>query len=176
MVKRIYLLIGIILLTGCDTRLRELTMKKTLYLGDELRIDGYYYSNPILYEYTNETPIRVAVFYRDGFCFHTWGEPANQDTLGYIEREVLLNEAYIAKLKKEPTQIGVFRIIYPNIELETWEGRSCPFSYFGKIINDTTFIINKKVNNNMGKSFSENLTYQFQQFSQKPDSTNSFVK
>ena len=71
MVKKIYLLIGIILLTGCDTRLRELTMKKTPYFGDELRIDGYYYSDALHDQYASKDNINVAVFYRDGFCIYT---------------------------------------------------------------------------------------------------------
>ena len=163
---------GIILLTGCDTKLLELTMKKAPYFGDELRIDGYYHSSPDEYD----GHIRVAVFYRDGFCFHVWKVPDNQDTLSHIENEILLNDTYIAKLKREPTQIGVFRIMYPDIEIETWEFRTDPISRFGKIVNDTTFIINKSVNNRIGKSHPENLTYRFQQFSPKPDSTNVYVK
>ena len=173
MVKSIYLLMGIILLTGCDTRLHELTMRKTPYYGNELRIDGYYYSN--MDEYNNS--ISVAVFYRDGFCINTHVDsPVNQDTLGYIENEILLNNTYIAKMKREPFHIGVFQIMYPDIQFEIWEFRSWPFTYSGNIVNDTTFIINKRMDNRAGKSYSENLTYRFKQFSQKPDSTNNFVK
>jgi len=40
MVKRTYLLVGIILLTSCMGKLRHLTMPKTSYWGDELRVDG----------------------------------------------------------------------------------------------------------------------------------------
>jgi hypothetical protein len=61
-------------------------MKKTPYLGDELRVDGYYYSNP---RYANV--IGIAVFYKDGFCIHSWGKVTSQDTLSYIENEILLN-------------------------------------------------------------------------------------
>jgi len=163
---------GILLLTGCDTKLRYLTMTKTPYFGDELRIDGYYYSTPDPYD----GQIGIAIFYRDGFFMHPWGKPTHQDTLGYIENEILLNNAYIAKLKSDPDHIGVFQIMDPDIQFEIWQFRNETVSRFGKIVNDTTFIINKGVSNRTGKAFSENLTYRFQQFSQKPDSTNNFVK
>jgi hypothetical protein len=177
MVKKIYLLIGIIvLLTGCSRKLQDLIMKKTPYTGNELRIDGYYYSSPRYDQYTNETSINVAVFYKDGFCIYTNGRPPNLDTLGYIENDILLNTAFIAKLKNAPGNIGVFQIMNPNIVIEAWGDRTATGSYYGEIINDTTFIINKAVNNGTGKSRSENLTYRFVQFSPKPDSTNNYVR
>ena len=179
MVKKIYfLLIGIILLTSCY-KLIDLTMKKTPYFGEELRIDGYYYSNPFYDKYADITTMRVAVFYSDGFCIDTQVElPKNQDTLTYIENEVLLNEVYLAKMKREPLYIGVFQIMYPDIQFESWQFRSWTVSSFGVIVNDTTFIINKHWTNFRSyKTLSEYpVTYRFQQFSPKPDSTNYFVK
>ena len=77
---------------------------------------------------------------------------------------------------KDPCNIGVFQIMYPDIQFEAWGFRSDPWTYFGEIVNDTTFITNKRRSNNTGKTYPENLTYRFQQFSQKPDSTNNFVK
>jgi hypothetical protein len=178
-VKKICLLMGIILLTSCDTRLRDLAMKKTPYLGYELRIDGYYYSNPLYNQYADVTNMRVAVFYKDGFCINTLVElPKNQDTLSYIENEILLNDAQIAKMKKDPFHIGVFQIMYPDIQFEIWEYRSWTFTHFGKIVNDTAFIINKQVYHyrNTNQTYTENLTYKFKQFSPKPDSTNVWIK
>jgi hypothetical protein len=152
-------------------------MNKTPYLGNELRIDGYYYSNIAWYDkYTDRTYIGISIFYRDGFCIHTWGEPVNQDTLKCIENEILLNDSYIDKIKKEPSHIGTFQIMYPNIEFEVWEFRTDPFSHYGTILNDTTFIINKRVNNRIKETYTENLIYKFVPFSPKPDSTNVFVK
>lgn len=174
MVKKILLIIAVLLFGSCDTSLQYLTMFKTPYTGDDLRIDGYYYSSPI-----NENYIRVAVFYRDGFCFHTSINPKNQDTLNCIENEILLNDAFISKLKNAPAHIGVFRIGNSLIEFEAWEYRSWTYTYFGKIINDTTFIINKRVYRSSSKSnitYDENTTYRFRQFSPKPDSTNVFIK
>jgi len=146
-------------------------MKKTPYFGEELRIDGYYYSTIEYDKY-----IDVAVFYRNGFCINTLVEPVNQDTLSYIENDILLNDAYINKLKNAPGHIGVFQIMYPDIQFEVWVFRTDPTSSFGSIINDTTFIINKRVDNRTKKTTSVNLTYRFKEFSPKPDSTNVYVK
>ncbi len=172
MVKKKLILITLILLTSCNTGLINLTIKKIPYLGDELRIDGYYYSD---LDFNNN--LSAAVFYKDGFCIHTRiASPVNQDTLNYIENEILLNDKYIAKMKKDPFHIGVFQIIYPNIEFEVWEYKAWTFTYSGKIINDSTFIINKSICNENGKIYLENLTYRFKPFSSKPDSTNVWIE
>lgn len=171
MVIRFSFLAALILLGGCDTDLRELTMSKEFYLGDDLRIDGYYYSN-----LTSANDIGIAVLYRDGVCIHTWGNPSDEDTLQYIENEILLNEAYISKIKKVPTHIGVFQLTSPEMKFEIWEYRNTTNIHFGNIINDTTFIIKKRVNHRTRSTYSEKLTYRFKQFSPKPDSTSRFIK
>ena len=159
------------ILGGCSKKLYDLTMSKSPYLGNELKIDGYYYSNQTL-----ANDVGVVVFYRDGFCINTWVKPTTNDTLEYIENEILLNDAFINKIKGIPAHIGVFKVINPDIEFETWETRTTSFSRYGKIINDSTFIINKSINNATGVSTSEKLTYRFKHFSPKPDSTNNYIK
>ena len=172
MVKKNALLMLIPFFTSCffDTSLFDMEMDKAPYTGDELRIDGYYYSDLVYEEY-----IRVAVFYRDGFCIHTSFVPKTQDTLTNIENEILLNDAYISKLKNSPSHIGVFRIINPDIEFEAWEYRNTTISHFGKIINDTTFVINKRINRRNNAVLTENRTYKFKQFDAKPDSISKYV-
>lgn len=44
MVTRFFLFIGIILLGSCSNKLDDIGMAKEPYTGNELRIDGYYYS------------------------------------------------------------------------------------------------------------------------------------
>jgi hypothetical protein len=173
MLIRFFTIISILLFVSCEKELHDLSMDKNPYTGDELRIVGYYYTN-----LTSANDIGVAVFYRDGFCINTWVKPINQDTLRYIENEILLNSTFINKIKSIPTHIGVFQINAKSIVFETWEaGRDIiNFSHYGEILNDTTFLITKQVNNDSGKSSSEKLTYRFRQFSPKPDSTNNFIK
>ena len=175
MVKNIYLLlIAIALLTSCCKKFSDLTMKKTPYFGDELRIDGYYYSNM-----DSGWGTGVAVFYRDGFCIHMFTDPKSSDTLSYIENEFLLNKSFISKIKQKPSWIGVFQINKGSIEFETWEAAGkyiTTYSHYGKIINDTTFTVNKRRNNDQNRTSSLNLIYRFKQFNPKPDSTNVYVK
>ena len=173
MVIRFYLFMAVMLLGSCEKELHELSMAKTPYIGDELRIDGYYYS-----DLTTANDIGIAVFYRNGVCLHLFERPESQDTLSFIENDLLLNKALMSRLWRTPTNIGVFKIDTESIEFETWEaGRDITtFSHFGEILNDTTFMLIKWINNDSGKSYSENLTYRFKQFSAKPDSTNNFIK
>lgn len=175
MVIKLFSIVAVMLFScvSCEKELHKLSMTKAPYTGTELRIDGYYYSNLV---FTDR--IGIAIFYRDGVCINTWVKPVNQDTLSYIENEILLNSAFINKIKSIPTHIGVFQIKTKSIEFETWEaGRDIiTFSHYGEILNDTTFLITKQVNNDSGKSYSEKLTYRFRQFSPKPDSTNNFIK
>lgn len=175
MVIRLFSLITIMLFTSasCKKELHKLSLPKTPYTGNELRIDGYYYSNQVYNNYNG-----VAVFYRDGVCIHVLTHIEGSDTLSYIETNILLNESLVYRLMNTPTNIGVFKINAKSIEFETWEaGRDIiTFSNFGEILNDTTFLISKQVNNDSGKSYSEKLTYRFRQFSPKPDSTNTFIK
>lgn len=175
MVTRLFSLIAIVLFSSasCKKELHELSMTKTPYIGNELRIDGFYYSN-----LTSADDIGLAVFYRNGVCINVYTRIERADTLSYIENDILLNESIISTFMNTPTNIGVFQIKTESIEFETWEaGRDIiTFSNYGKILNDTTFLITKQVNNDSGKSESLNLTYRFKQFSPKPDSTNTFIK
>ena len=183
MVKRIGILIlfmGVLVFVGCSTQLAPLIMRKIPYTENKLRIDGYYYSD--IDKEISDMAHNIAIFYRDGFCFHILTQPKGQDILQYIEDDILLDDCLISKLKNLPRQIGVFRIKNSGIEFEIWDGASMiggiigTFSYYGEIINDTTFIINNIVYNGNNKRASKYLTYHFKEFSQKPDSTNVFVK
>lgn len=173
MVVRYSLIITILLFIGCEKKLYELSMSKVPYLGQELRLDGYYYSNKVFGNHNG-----IAMFYKDGICFHLFGLIEDHDTISYIENEILLNETLMHSFWNTPNHIGVFQINDNKIEFETWEaGRDIiTFSHYGEILNDTTFIITKRVNNDSGKSYYENLTYKFKEFSPKPDSTNTFIK
>lgn len=175
MVTRLFSLIAIVLFSNasCKKELHELSLTKIPYTGDELRIDGYYYSNQVFTDYNG-----IALFYRDGVCMNVYTRIESQDTISFIENEILLNETLMFNFRNTPNHIGVFQINKESIEFETWEaGRDIiTFSNYGKILNDTTFLITKQVNNDSGKSESLNLTYRFKQFSPKPDSTNTFIK
>jgi len=168
-----FIVISILLLASCKKERHDLSLNKIPYTGNELRIDGYYYSNRVFTDYAG-----IAVFYRDGTCINVFSRIESLDTTKFIENEILLNGSLMSSFMNTPSHIGVFTINKESIEFETWEaGRDIiTFSNYGKILNDTTFSITKQVNNDNSKSDILNLIYKFKQYSSKPDSTNNFIK
>ena len=167
-----YLLFFLILTaSSCDKDLQELMMNKTPYIGNELRIDGYYYSDDI-----QIIDFGLAVFYRDGVCYHLFGSRDSRSIEDYIEQEVLLNESFIDNLRTTPTNLGVFRIDNQIMSIEHWEASRdiITLERSGEILNDTTFIMTE-VENLQGEIENVNYTYRFKEFSPKPDSTNMFI-
>ena len=158
--------------SSCNEEFQELMMSRTPYNGDELRIDGYYYSDA-----TSSDLVGLGVFYRDGVCIHFLFKPETADTLNFIENEFLLNAEFIENAKNRPNWIGVFNINGTSLDYETFETarNTNTRSYFAEIINDTTFVLQKEVDNLTGNIFEENITYRFKEFSPKPDSTNMFI-
>jgi len=151
-------------------------MKKKPYIGNKLRLDGYYYSNP-----DSQGLISVAMFYRDGFCFHfSTSLSKSSDTLNFIENRFLKNDDFISRIKQRPSFIGVYQVRGESIKFETWWFEVALYTTsatrYGKILNPTTLLIENRVDNRYKTSFSENQIYRFKQFSPKPDSTNTFIK
>ncbi len=176
MVIRNLILIALVLFAGSccgEKELHELSMSKTPYTGNELRIDGYYFSNQ-----TAPKDINIAVFYEDGVCIHLFAEMTSQDTFSFIENKILLDEPFLSRLWNTPTDVGVFKIEGESIEIESWMAAYdiTTLSFYGEILNDTTFIISKWTDNEQGESHSVEWTYRFRQFSPKPDSTNNYIK
>ena len=163
---------------SCSKNNIPVPLTKAGYTGNQLRTDGYYYS-------VDEDYLYLTVLYRDGFCIHTFTHKPNDfglDALNYLEKR-LLNDDYISKIKKIPLNIGIFKIENIDIEIEIWNdaGRIIggdilnTFSYYGKILNDTTFFVYKSVDNEDDKTYTEDLTYHFVKYDSKPDSTNRFI-
>ena len=152
-------------------------MTRSPYTGNELRIDGYYYSNSIE-EYGPPAQRGLAVFYRNGVCIHALVRIESPDTLTFLENNVLLNEAWMSRMRNRPEFIGVFQINRQELEFETWmkEWDFITFSYHARALNDTTFFLSTWKNNQTGTSYAENSTYHFKPFSPKPDSTCVYIK
>ncbi|MFK8302371.1 hypothetical protein ACI75Y_05625 [Capnocytophaga stomatis] len=173
MVKKFLLFAFILLFLSCYKQTVEsLTMQRKPYLGKELRTDGYYYSLSDPWGGNG-----IFVFNRNGVCLQVFISRKEKNILSIIENEILLNPEFIKKAKEEPHSYGVFLINYPNIETETFIGRSTYRQYhtIEEILNDTTFVIHKE--KGLGnKWFDSNTTYHFKKFSPKPDSTNVYIK
>jgi len=143
----------------CDTRDR-LHLARQDYTGDNLRLDGYYYSE-LHYEYF--------FLYSNGVFINGGGGTTD------IEIEKMYkNKTFNMNLYNLPYRWGVFRIVGRTIWIEKWiSGDMGPYKtidFNGLILNDTTLLINHPA-----KSIGRD-TFHFYKFNYKPDSTNKFIK
>ena len=155
----ICIIIGLFIFS-CTRKQDMLTIKRQNYMGNELRIDGFYYSKE---KVRNEDHYTIYFFYRNGVLFQT----AASGTLSEVILE-LNNDNY--DYKNEITSWGVFVINNNIITIEKWwpgNGYNAPVvKTMGIIKNDTTFSLER----------SSYKDYFFTPFSPKPDSTNTFIK
>ena len=179
MVNNILKNLGMILLpimllsTQCkkDKHDDEFDIKKTPFVGNKLRTDGYYY-------YTSSYGYYDIYFlYRDGTILY--GEDVDFADINQYE-EQYRNGVFYQRAKNDLNYWGPFLIEGNNIKYEFRGGGDgsglLVFKYEGSIINDTTFEITHSIRVNGENSSTLNDTYHFKKFSPKPDSTNSFVK
>lgn len=161
--------------TTCEKMTQDdnLSLNKSVYTGNELRIDGYYY-------FITENNLHFTYFfYENGITIHGGGNAPNTSPIEFIESQ-FKSENYLKALKDHKTAWGIFQFNGNKIEFERWypsSGGPLP-SYIrsGEILNDTTFIITKSIRPKTGEEKELNEIYRFKRFSPKPDSTNSFIK
>lgn len=140
----------------------KFTLTKTEYNGNQLRIDGYYYSN-VYDNYYN-----LIFFYKNGVILK------KETRFEYIESEIKVGS-------NVKTDWGLFKINNNTIKIEYYikkmiEGLPA-YIKSGEIIDDTTLVLKKEYRSNDSSNFTEiNEIYHFQKLDSKPDSTNSFVK
>ncbi len=155
----------------------ELSLSKTPYIGNELRIDGYYYTVSANSDYLY---YHEYFFYKDGMLLVLSGI-----TNSYAEMDDYILTFYINcdDYKDYLKSWGLFHINDGNIKIEhRAPGRPLSKTTYikeGVILNDTTFLITKIYSMRKGKKGEikeRNETYHFRQFSPKPDSTNNFIK
>lgn len=144
----------------------DLTIKKTAYTGDEIRLGGCYYGINI----TDSNYATYMFFYQDGVML----------SFRDISDITSLNQfMYLDDIRKEKTMWSVFSINDSVITTQGWgqpwgHGRPLVTDY-GKIINDTTILWYKQENTRTG-TYEYNSVVNFRKFSPKPDSTNVFIK
>lgn len=175
---RILILLSILsLASNCKKESLDdrLTLQRTDYTGNQLRIDGYYYQKQDNKYYT------LYILYRNGIIVYAGG--------GYSEEELLELEGKFANSNFHKSIIeckdnwGVYLIEDTSIKFEKWypvsDGIYHAYVRSGKILDDTTFVINESYRFQNGiktETQTLNETYHFKQFSPKPDSTSSFIK
>ena len=139
------------------------------YIGDNIRIDGFYYS------YFQGKIFNVLLLYRNGVFFDVSGD--GKDRTKPEEVEELLTEEHIKLVNSKKYDWGIFIVEGNSILFETWRftqrDHRAVFQS-GEILNDTTFHITKH-NYSDGGIKDANTLYYFYPYSPKPDSTNTFI-
>ena len=158
-----------LVMIGCSKVVADLGMQRKPYLGTNLKIDGYYYSEPMWKE---KESFAVAVFYRNGVSMLVFLEMGQSP-----ERDFLLNESFISDMKSKPHSLGVFSINSHSLEMENLIGRGFRHTYksYYEIINDSTFVMKRFIGIEGSESF-HNLKFKFKKFSPKPDSTSVYIR
>jgi len=171
--KNIYtkpLLLFLLILSSCCYEDDLLRNTREDYLGDNLRIDGFYY-------YSFQGKIHDVLFlYRNGVYFKVNGD--GKERTKPEEVQTLLVNDHLKWLINDKDFWGIFIIKGNDISLETWSithGTHYSVIHTGAILNDTTFTITKSDYTDSGIT-DTNRTYYFFPYSPKPDSTNTFIK
>ena len=155
-----------------------LTMTRTDYTGNQLKIDGYYYlKDSASYKDSMYRWVHGGIFlYRNGIIRQVGSSGKNP-----IDYDVYISSIPETFKKSGKLSVGVFLIQDKNIKIERWENTQPikAYTYTGTIINDTTFHITERYRLLKGKKTElavENLIYYYHRFSPKLDSTNLYVK
>ena len=143
----------------------ELSLERRPYLGDELRMDGYYY-----YAYPTSQGIRYTayLFYRNGVVRYGGNTP---------DLEILESEVPLYGDKR--WHWGLFHVDGDRIAFELWYPPSKTYTEAyvrsGQILNDTTFVITEAWRSNDEDVREKDEVYHFRAFSPKPDSTSRYI-
>lgn len=170
------IIIGFIcIISNCCTKINEseqLSISKTPYMGDELRIDGFYYQ-----KWDNDTRFcDITFLYNNGVVFQRGGsgdlsELSDCASQSYFSNDVMDKKAFW----------GLFHIENDSIIYEYWSGTELGYIVYreeGKIINDTTFLMTEQSQMKQGDKTETRpieWIYYFEHFSPKPDSINSVI-
>jgi len=153
----------------------ELSLEKESYEGEQLRIDGYYY-----YRYSTSKGYRLLTYflYNDGTLIY--GGAPLESNQSEKEQQYASGEFYENE-KNRKSNWGVFQIDGNLIKFERWYPSQPPLKAYvreGEILNDTTFKITQSYRMKDGEKTERkdrDETFNFKEFSPKPDSTNKFV-
>jgi hypothetical protein len=158
-----------------DQQDEELHLQQTPYIGDELRIDGFYYRT-----FNNRNSTQVFFLYRNGII------QGGDSYSGINWQDKLISDInsgeYYKASKKHKDNWGLFEVDDSIIRFENWypqtPGPRITAVREGTILNDTTFHIQRSFRFENGKrvNISErDELFHFRQFSPKPDSINPFI-
>ncbi|HON21487.1 MAG TPA: hypothetical protein PLW70_09135 [Bacteroidales bacterium] len=178
MKKIVFYFLLLVFCLSCEKLIayKDFILKKTLYTGNELRMDGYYYR---YLDCEGNNCIFAYCFYRNGIVLHMGGgalslEEADEEIKQFIKRDINSNyERLNWGLFVIDNQTIKFELYYPQEYFTKWTG-----IMEGVILNDTTFRITSFYDLSNDERYTVNDTFYFRQFSPKPDSTvaNKWIK
>lgn len=165
---------------SCQKRY-NLGIPRIPYTGNELRIDGYYYSPSVIIEnlghYREMAFYDIIIFYRNGLLMNTSMDiDEGADSIKTIEN----------RLRSLPSEwmlgtsdgFGTFSIHNQTLRMSQWskEWDLLALECEGKIINDSTFTTIYYSKSESKKNYLNVRTYHFKQYRPKPDSTCVFIE
>lgn len=152
---------------SCTQTFSDLATTRIDYKGNQMAINGYYYS-------FSKTKVGkpfgdIILFYTNGIFLYLGSPEVN--TIEELDKYILWSNSVGAPNYRQGW--GVFQIEASQIKIERWlensNGKIPVMTFNGQILNDTTF--------RMGL-FKEVQDWKFRSFSPKPDSSNAkiFIK
>ena len=158
----------------------EFGLGKDAYNSASLRTDGFYYSSfvDIPITSTADTPVvrsTILILYRNGVVNFPGGTDSakmNEYVSGYLSQQQDCRYCW-----------GLFSIAGSDIQLERRPPTQIACSPIermtARILNDSTFVLSRKIYTRKGKIERDDNrveTYHFRKFNNKPDSTNNVIK
>jgi len=177
-IKTVLTTLIMLILIGCKDIFQDekYTLIRTSYLGNQLKINGYYYT------YVNETDSINSKYYDVLFLYNNGVAIFAGGGIKEEMEEMFRKEEFYNYIKNVPAAWGIFNIENDSIMIERPKSygwfNSYMFTLVGSIQDDSTIHIIKDISStgNGGKPKIINQLYRFREFTPKPDSTNVFVK
>ena len=173
MIKSTILVSFVFILSSCLKENTPLINSRVDYLGDNLRIDGFYYEK----KPDGTLGSRLTFFYKNGVKFVVTFSEMITDP---VECVTILTKDRVEADRKRKYNWGIFIIKNNDFFCEEW---STPINgnyvnlitQTGEILSDTCIMITTF---NNGNTFQENLKgmMYFYPYNPKPDSTNIFIE
>ena len=163
----------LLIFSSCLKENISLSNTREDYLGNQLRIDGFFH------QITKDGYIvNTFFYYRNGILFKI---PVRSEFMDPADFVSLLTKETIEFNRKRKYNWGVFKIKGNEFISEHWETPTSG-NYFatitmtGEILSDTCFVITKFVHSQEGINETSRAYWYFYPFSPKPDSTNNFIR
>lgn len=173
-IKLITAISAILFMGGCGKWYKdgEMALEKQPYIGNALRLDGYYYNR-----LDNGRILDTYFFYRDGTLLYGIGTEGLDNDLDKYDAW-FADKEFLDFIRKDKYRWGLFQIHDDSIFFERWvinDGGYPVGRFVCNILNDTTFFISSIESPHSNEVYPQNYMFHFHAFSPKPDSTNIFV-